>query len=97
MELTPPLTKHADAATDYDGGDCCQCTCLSTVLFTCGDENNGGFACIDPRAVCVDDDDFGDTYYDDDFSASFDFEPCSQEFMSDGECDSVNNNEECGT
>lgn len=38
---------------DYDGGDCCECTCT---------KNNGGdgcyeFQCVDPAAECVDDDD----------------------------------------
>ncbi|CAN0432107.1 unnamed protein product, partial [Scytosiphon promiscuus] len=42
----------------YDGGDCCECTCVSTEEFTCGDEEFGGFACLDPSAPCVDDDDF---------------------------------------
>ncbi|CAM9194521.1 unnamed protein product, partial [Laminaria digitata] len=86
----------------YDGGDCCACTCVSSIEFTCGDEDNGGFACIDSSAPCVDDDDFtmtqDDFYmgYDDDFSASFTFEPCMVEFIGDGDCDSSNNSEECG-
>ncbi|CAN0594295.1 unnamed protein product, partial [Laminaria digitata] len=41
----------------YDGGDCCKCTCMSTPSFTCGDEQNGGFSCLDPAASCVADDD----------------------------------------
>lgn len=88
--------------SDYDGGDCCECTCVSTDVFTCGDENHGGFACVDPSAPCVNDDDFtpgaDDFYfdYDDDFSASFEFQPCIDDFISDGDCDSANNNEECG-
>ena len=84
--------------TGYDGGDCCQCTCVSTDLFTCGNEDDGGFACIDPSAECVDDDDFTDPYYgdDDEFSVSFFFDPCAEEFMGDGDCDASNNNEECG-
>lgn len=33
---------------DYDGGDCCECTCE-------GDEDDcKTFACIDPEAPCVD-------------------------------------------
>lgn len=43
--------------SDYDGGDCCECTCVSTESHICGDEDNGGFACVDPSAPCVDDDD----------------------------------------
>ena len=48
----------------YDGGDCCECTCerpettiidayYSESYAFCGD----GFACIDPSAPCVNDDD----------------------------------------
>ena len=36
--------------SDFDGGDCCECTCVGTVDFTCG--GNGGFDCIDPGAPC---------------------------------------------
>ncbi|CAN0376720.1 unnamed protein product, partial [Hapterophycus canaliculatus] len=37
----------------YDGGDCCECTCVSSIdLSGC----DSGFACIDPSAPCVDDD-----------------------------------------
>lgn len=47
------------APTDYDGGDCCECTCVYSIhedrssYSSCA--NN--FACIDPEAPCVDDDD----------------------------------------
>ena len=40
----------------YDGGDCCHCTCVSA-NFACGTGSNGGFACRDPSAPCVEDDD----------------------------------------
>ncbi|CAM9716325.1 unnamed protein product [Ectocarpus sp. 12 AP-2014] len=46
---------HEDLNTEvcgYDGGDCCSCTC-EPVAFNCGGEYN----CIDPEAVCVEDDD----------------------------------------
>lgn len=33
----------------YDGGDCCSCTCVSSVDFTCG---GNGFDCQDPRTGC---------------------------------------------
>ncbi|CAN0428888.1 unnamed protein product, partial [Laminaria digitata] len=32
----------------YDGGDCCECTCVDTFSFTCGEEFHGGFDCLDP-------------------------------------------------
>ena len=38
----------------YDGGDCCECTCVGSEL-QCG--QYGQYACIDPAAPCVDDDD----------------------------------------
>ncbi|CAM9801872.1 unnamed protein product, partial [Ectocarpus sp. 8 AP-2014] len=41
-----------NAECGYDGGDCCECTCVDA-SYSCG---NFGFACIDPAAACVDDD-----------------------------------------
>lgn len=88
---------RAAPASDYDGGDCCACTCVSTSDFTCGDASNGGFDCIDPRAPCVDDDD-------DEFSASFSYElsgefvvsSCIDHLIGDGDCQALNNKAECG-
>lgn len=45
---------------DYDGGDCCECTCTPPDNswdddYACS--HYGGFACIDPAASCVEDDD----------------------------------------
>ncbi|CAN0423630.1 unnamed protein product, partial [Scytosiphon promiscuus] len=46
----------------YDGGDCCECTCVPYVYsddfsdYTYSSCSNN-FACIDPEAPCVDDDD----------------------------------------
>ena len=43
--------------SDYDGGDCCECTCDPTKADHddgCGPWN--GFSCIDPMAPCVNDD-----------------------------------------
>ena len=34
---------------------------MDTDNFICGAENHGGFACLDPSAPCVDDDDFTGT------------------------------------
>ena len=81
----------------YDGGDCCECTCVSTENYTCGDDFHGGYACIDPSAACVDDDDITSVpefryipYSERTSSACFDA------VMSDGDCDPNNNNEQCG-
>ena len=35
----------------YLAGDCCECTCVDTSLFVCG---NNGFSCTDPDAPCYD-------------------------------------------
>ena len=48
-------------AKGYDGGDCCSCTCVPPTgyeddAYTCS-EQGSGFACIDPAAECVGDDD----------------------------------------
>lgn len=75
-------------ASGYDGGDCCDCTCISTDEHTCGDLGKGGFACIDPSAPCTDDDDY--------FEGSFSFSQCNDALIADGVCDRSNNNYECG-
>ena len=38
-----------NAVTGYDGGDCCDCTCVSTTAYTCGDS---GYDCVDPDSSC---------------------------------------------
>ncbi|CAM9166931.1 unnamed protein product, partial [Hapterophycus canaliculatus] len=72
---------------DYDGGDCCSCTCddarASDNGNTCG---NDGYQCIDPSAECVDDDDV---------SSAMVF-ACSVEYIGDGDCHPQNNMEICG-
>ena len=50
-----PLVPQNTPECNYDGGDCCSCTCEDTPNQECG--RWGGFACIDPSAACVDDDD----------------------------------------
>lgn len=79
--------------SDYDEGDCCECTCVSTDSFTCGDESHGGYACIDPSAACVDDDDV--TTNPGDYSSTT-VSGCIPAFKSDGDCDQTNNIEDCG-
>lgn len=34
----------------YDGGDCCECTCISRMDVTCGE--NAGYDCVDPSSSC---------------------------------------------
>lgn len=84
--------------TDYDGGDCCECTCVDTLEYRCGSEHHGGYACLDPRAPCVDDDDVTTLPESENFSYSG--RPsslCFEGGIADGDCDPSNNNEECGT
>ncbi|CBJ33705.1 conserved unknown protein [Ectocarpus siliculosus] len=73
----------------YDGGDCCECTCEvptdddwdNDLYVACGE----GFACIDPSAPCVNDDDI---------TVDVD-ESCDAVGMGDGYCDMDNNNAAC--
>ena len=60
---------------------------MSTLAFTCGVD--GGFACVDPSAACVDDDDVTTYRYSDDGG-------CIGPFLGDGDCDEDNNTAECG-
>eukprot|EP00904_Undaria_pinnatifida_P003008 jgi/Undpi1/12708/HiC_scaffold_6.g02376.m1 len=85
------LTNNIDEC-GYDGGDCCECTCVSTDEYTCGDDNHGGFACVDPGASCVEDDDFEAPM---ESQGSYSYSPCIEDNISDGDCDNTNNVEEC--
>ena len=81
--------------TGYDGGDCCECTCVSNDEHTCGE--NGGFSCIDPGASCA-----GDgvatpfSVLEDETILEERDIPCTESYLSDGDCDPINNREECG-
>ncbi|CAM9566132.1 unnamed protein product, partial [Ectocarpus sp. 4 AP-2014] len=81
--------QNNNAECGYDGGDCCECTCQNPW----GDDDDwicspsgSGFACIDPAASCVDDDDI---------TADM-VENCDTSDLGDGYCDQDNNNEICG-
>lgn len=90
------LVKLSFNEPGYDGGDCCECTCVTTEYYICG--RNGGYSCIDPSAYCVDDDDVT-IYPDDEYYSgpkSFTSFGCAHDVMSDGDCDEINNNELCG-
>ncbi|CAM9420387.1 unnamed protein product, partial [Laminaria digitata] len=65
----------------YDGGDCCECTCVSTTNHECGASVHGGFACLDAGALCVDDDEVTTLP-----GPSSDSE-CVSEAIGDGNCD----------
>jgi len=34
----------------YDGGDCCECTCVDGPTYACCDSSYGGYDCIEPSA-----------------------------------------------
>ncbi|CAN0376865.1 unnamed protein product [Pylaiella littoralis] len=71
------------AECGYDSGDCCSCTCVDTEYYTCG---GSGFACIDPNATCMDDDDITVDM----------LENCGWALgIGNGYCDQDNNKAEC--
>ncbi|CAN0158392.1 unnamed protein product, partial [Ectocarpus sp. 6 AP-2014] len=92
-QLTPPLLplslsarprSVSRIAAAYDGGDCCSCTCQSPLD---DDYACDSFACIDPGAACVNDDDITVDM----------FENCGYVLgLGNGYCDENNNTEECG-
>ena len=67
----------------YDGGDCCDCTCISGAYASCDPRLS---FCIDPSAPC----------YDQDAAAMY--SQCTEEMIEDignGKCDSGSNSEAC--
>ncbi|CAN0006371.1 unnamed protein product, partial [Ectocarpus fasciculatus] len=82
--------QNNNAGCGYDGGDCCECTCQNPSDddndWYCSKDGWGGFACIDPDASCVDDDDITVDMV----------ENCETNWFGDGYCDQNNNNEICG-
>ncbi|CAM9770248.1 unnamed protein product, partial [Ectocarpus sp. 13 AM-2016] len=68
--------------------DCCECTCVvprdDDGDWLCSYDSE--FACIDPNAPCVDDDDITVDMV----------ENCNISRLGNGLCDQINNNEQCG-
>lgn len=85
FEIRIPHLHHSPG---YGGGDCCSCTCQ-----TADNEWDDGyscteFACIDPNATCVEDDD----------ATAAMVENCGNVFLhGNSYCDQENNNEGCST
>ncbi|CAM9139733.1 unnamed protein product, partial [Ectocarpus sp. 12 AP-2014] len=81
--------QNNNAECGYDGGDCCECTCQSPYDndddWHCSPDGYG-FACIDPDAPCVDDDDITIEIV----------QNCDTSYLRDSHCDQDNNNEICG-
>ena len=69
-------------ACAWDGEDFCECMCIDGEYYNCG---SGGYWCLDPNSECTDPGLLG-------------YSNCSGavNFIEDGDCDSVNNNEACG-
>lgn len=85
-----PLLLLPYPPSAYDGGDCCECTCVATETGGEGGGNDYGcnsFACIDPAAPCVNNDDITI-----DIVANCDI--CR---IGDAHCDEETNTPECGT
>lgn len=73
----------------YDGGDCCECTCKPSDVWSCGtDDDFQDFDCRDPDSGCVP----TPSPTLSDFLDCKGFTPHIQ----DGYCDPSNNNEDCG-
>ena len=66
---------------EYDGGDCCECTCVDGLTYICGQV---GFQCEDPTCL------------DPNLLAEFPDCSGNLLRVNDGACDAYNNNEECG-
>ncbi|CAM9475522.1 unnamed protein product, partial [Ectocarpus sp. 12 AP-2014] len=68
---------------DYDGGDCCECSCASSssAEYSCGEN---GFNCRD--TTCLD------------LSLVAEFPDCTGDYLTigDGSCFEANNNDLCG-
>lgn len=45
--------SNNNAACEYDGGDCCWCTCQEGLENVCG-EDSSDYDCLDPEAECSD-------------------------------------------
>ena len=66
---------------EYDGGDCCECTCVDGPIYTCG---SNGLRCEDPTCL------------DPNLLAEFPDCGGNLLRVDDGACNAYNNNEECG-
>lgn len=87
LYICPLPPAFPNCSLDYDGGDCCSCTC-NPENYLYGDDGCTDFACVDPEAECVDDDDVTAVLV----------ESCGYFFgFQDGYCHPSNNNPGCGT
>ena len=74
--------ENNNEACGWDGKDCCECACIDGGPNDCG---SAGYGCLDPNSECTDPRLLG-------------YSNCSGavNWIDDGDCDSVNNNEACG-
>lgn len=90
-----------NVACEYDGGDCCECTCQENLENECGEHGNG-YVCLDPEADCLVAtptptwSSFAPTAS----PTGVRFPDCPEigivQFIGDGRCDDHNNHPECG-
>lgn len=75
-------SENNNEACGWDGGDCCECTCVGGSLYDC---ESSEFFCKDPNSACID-------------PLVVEYENCGGDLSSyeDGSCDSINNNQACG-
>ena len=82
LDIQPP--HDAQQACGFDGGDCCECTCVDGPFDECGDN---GFHCLDPNSGCID-------------PRVAEYPNCTDgwvTYIGDGVCHfEINNKEECG-
>eukprot|EP00903_Cladosiphon_okamuranus_P005789 g5736.t1 len=83
-------SRNNNELCGYDGGDCCSCTCVPPEDsgdddYACGDSDINPFACIDPNADCVNDDDIAVDMV----------ENCYPGSIGNGYCDHYNNKAVC--
>lgn len=81
LSHVPSLYHPAASVHLGQSKQCCSCTC-EDARYVCGED---GFACIDPDAECVDDDDIDE-----------DNVGCFQHAIGDSYCDTANNIPACG-
>lgn len=73
--------QNNNPSCDYDGGDCCQCSCLDSPSYFCG---SNGFSCRDPAC------------FDPVVVAEFPDCTGDWMLIGDGSCTTSNNNPMCG-
>lgn len=82
------------AACGFDGGDCCECTCVASDGSPCN-RAEAGFSCRDPNAPVNCDSMESRKHF---WAATYSYPKCAGYVpqIRDGRCDEANNNADCG-